>query len=808
VNQHQHQLKLWMVAPALLLGALPVQATSITEAVAEAKGKEKLEISHKAAQYQDSPAEWSGKPGDSAIATATAENVKTAASAIATEAETVLLPSPPDSFANLADVDAIAPSESEADWLAQSQTLPNFNNQNQFNPSRIPAPSSNPDALVPNPQITIDGNPVTQNPNSDVFIPNAQVDINGMPSGVTPQVQPVAPAPPYLPRAVAPPVGDITTSTVNTATDFIDLGTAARVDSLILKDAPVREVLSFLARSAGLNVVYADSAVGGGEGGGAMPTISLDLENEPVQEAFNYVLQVSGLQANRRGRTIFVSTNLPISARNLISRTLRLNQVNVADARAFLIGLGAETQQVTTQQQITVVGEGVNASRITNTTTQVERIAPTIEATEGGSGLEAPLLLRGLTIQVDDRLNLITLVGEARPIEIATSYLTQLDARRRQVAINIKIVDVNLLNQDNFNASFSFGIADSFFSVDGGTIAGNYGQFRPATATETSTSLTGRPVINNPFAGSNTFLDLNSTTAIPGTLPGTVLVSPAGVRRLEASGAGEFFNRTAGLSGDPFTTGFTDFTLAEDNIITIDATGAASTTAGTLGTATAGLPSLFQFPRQFLASLQAQVVSGNAKILTDPTLVVQESQEATVNLTQQVFSGFRLEQTGSPPAPVIQTQTPILDEAGLILNIFVDSIDDNGFVTLRIQPEVSSPSGSVPTNQGPITLIQRRALDSGFIRMRDGQTLILAGIIQESDRTTVSKVPILGDIPILGALFRSTNRNTQRNEVIVLVTPQILDDTARFGDWGYNYTPGQDANQLLQRQGIQVPRNR
>jgi type IV pilus assembly protein PilQ len=63
-------------------------------------------------------------------------------------------------------------------------------------------------------------------------------------------------------------------------------------------------------------------------------------------------------------------------------------------------------------------------------------------------------------------------------------------------------------------------------------------------------------------------------------------------------------------------------------------------------------------------------------------------------------------------------------------------------------------------------------------------------------------VPILGDIPILGALFRSTNRENARREVVVLLTPQILndDDTSNFG---YRYTPLPETQELLQRRGVQ-----
>jgi type IV pilus assembly protein PilQ len=136
----------------------------------------------------------------------------------------------------------------------------------------------------------------------------------------------------------------------------------------------------------------------------------------------------------------------------------------------------------------------------------------------------------------------------------------------------------------------------------------------------------------------------------------------------------------------------------------------------------------------------------------------------------------------------------------LSLQIVVDRIDDNGFVTLALEPTVSAPSETVNTEGGSITLLSRRDLVSGRLRLRDAQTLIVSGIIQDRDRTTVSKVPILGDIPILGALFRRTERENTRQEVIILLTPQILNDSDT-SNFGYSYTPGREAQQFLQRRG-------
>jgi type IV pilus assembly protein PilQ len=180
------------------------------------------------------------------------------------------------------------------------------------------------------------------------------------------------------------------------------------------------------------------------------------------------------------------------------------------------------------------------------------------------------------------------------------------------------------------------------------------------------------------------------------------------------------------------------------------------------------------------------VTSGNAKVLADPTVVVQDGENSLVKLTQEIFSGFK-------------DGDPIIREAGLILDLRVERIDDNGFITLRANPTVSAPTAPLGTAQGQITLISQRSVESGAIRVRDGQTLILSGIIQENERSTVTKVPILGDLPLLGSLFRSTTRNNTRQEVVVMITPQLIDDGDQ-SSFGYGYVPGRETRQFLQQQ--------
>ncbi len=679
-------------------------------------------------------------------------------------------------------------------------------------------PTTNPTEKVPvAPATTTEYKPDDTGKRPDVLVPNPQVTIDGKIAQAAGPNQPYNQAPPFLPRAVAPPVGDITQSNIDTSPTSIDLGTQERVPRLVLRDAPVREVLSLLARAAGLNLAYSGGEGEKKEGTNSSQTISLDIENEPVQDVFNYILRLSGLEANRTGRTIFVGTKLPNSARDNVMRSLRLNQVTVGVALNFLVALGAESavsrERLVTSVNAVPVGGAANAA-----VTQTQTTTETKIETQRVEYKDSTPLLRGLQASGDERTNSVTLIGNPKMVEMAISQLVQLDVRRRQVVVNVKIIDVNLLGIQDANSSFSFGIGNNYFASDGGAATFNFGGSRPAKAREVEKSVTQTPVIDNPYAGANTFLDLNNTTSIPGTGTGqrTVFTDNTTGRSFvtEIPGSAEsFFNRRAGVSQDPFQAGFTDFTRGTPNTttttITPSTTGGAptiatTTTPGTPGTATSALPSLYQFPKRFLASLQAQVQSGNAKILTDPTLIVQEGEQAVVKLFAEVYGGLKVssQTTGTSSS---SSSEPIIKEAGLSLAVKVERIDDNGFVSLSVAPTVSGLGGTVLAGggNGTITLLAARTLTSGQLRLRDGQTLILSGIIQESDRTSVSKLPILGDIPLLGALFRQTTRQNERREVIVLLTPQIMDDSERSA-YGYNYNPSPQVREMLERRGFKA----
>jgi type IV pilus assembly protein PilQ len=646
-------------------------------------------------------------------------------------------------------------------------------------------------------------------PPNGVMVPNPEIIIksNGTPNPTI--ITPTMPMVPVLPRAVAPPVGDMSISNVNGRYDPIDLGPSGRtiIPRLVLRKAPADEVLKVLARYAGVNLVSIDSA--GSEGAdpaqavapvatdsssSGNANISLDIENEPVQNVFNSVLMASGLKASRQGNTIFVGKRLPDSARNTITRTIRLNQASAEEVSSYLALQGASFNiifRTKDDEPPKVVAVQVDKKTV------IDPVSPLV----------------GLLVASDKRLNSVTLVGEARLVELATTLLTQLDARRRQVAVNVKVVDVNLNNIQDYNSSFSFGIGDGYFVQDNGAAVMRFGSTAPVSSNDIN-SASGRvsnpPAIPNAFADSNTFIDLNNSTTIPGYGPGTFTVNPDGSSTFVPGGDVQFFNRTAGVSGNPFQTGITELTQGEDNFITrtVDPTTGLITTTftrGTLPTAVSSLPSYFQYPKKFQAQVEAQIRSGNAKILTDPTLVVQEGEIADVKLTQSVVTSVNSQ---VDPLSGVRTTTPVLSDVGLSLNVNLDRVDDNGFITLSVNPTIAAPGATQQFESGPganntLTLINKREVKSGKIRLRDGQTLILTGVIQETDQSNTSKVPILGDIPILGALFRSQSDTTARTEVVIMVTPQILNDGTE-AQFGFNYTPSKASSDFLRQQGFPV----
>jgi type IV pilus assembly protein PilQ len=158
----------------------------------------------------------------------------------------------------------------------------------------------------------------------------------------------------------------------------------------------------------------------------------------------------------------------------------------------------------------------------------------------------------------------------------------------------------------------------------------------------------------------------------------------------------------------------------------------------------------------FKATLEALERNGDSKVLSNPKVSALNGETANIIVGQKVIYG------GTSDSP------PQEKDVGVKLKI-TPQINDDGYITADVEPEVSFVAEFV---QGIPRIEQRNAKTR--VRVKDGEEILIGGLIAENSTTSVEKVPILGNIPILRSLFTRTNRTRDNRELIILITPHIM----------------------------------
>jgi MSHA biogenesis protein MshL len=179
------------------------------------------------------------------------------------------------------------------------------------------------------------------------------------------------------------------------------------------------------------------------------------------------------------------------------------------------------------------------------------------------------------------------------------------------------------------------------------------------------------------------------------------------------------------------------------------------------------------------AIVDALKQQGDLKIVSKPRLRTLNNQPSVVRVGQDipVFLRQVTQSPGSPPttttSETIQTIT-----VGTVLSI-TPQVSEGGLITLDISPAVSrlvridtSASGDT---KAPVIDIRQA---SSIVRIRDGATVVMGGLVQDSATTTHRKIPLLGDIPILGKAFSGSYETSERTELIFFITPRVIGDLA------------------------------
>ena len=174
-------------------------------------------------------------------------------------------------------------------------------------------------------------------------------------------------------------------------------------------------------------------------------------------------------------------------------------------------------------------------------------------------------------------------------------------------------------------------------------------------------------------------------------------------------------------------------------------------------------PEGYPFEWYYGARINALITNGKAKILSRPNVTTIQGHEAIINVGNRV-----------PVPKTTSTNTATTTEiqyldAGIILK-YTPRVNEDGTITATIHTEVSTPQY---VEDLKAYRFNTRSADT-VVTVRDGEPMIIGGLIGAEEEKSISKIPILGDLPILGALFRSHKKNKSESELMIFLTAHVL----------------------------------
>jgi general secretion pathway protein D len=313
-------------------------------------------------------------------------------------------------------------------------------------------------------------------------------------------------------------------------------------------------------------------------------------------------------------------------------------------------------------------------------------------------------------ISVDPVTHNIIVIADKETSEQIRHVLASLDAPEPQVLIKAAFVEVN------DNAALDLGVQGNYtgFSKNFSQITGymtNYTLINPGTSTAA--------VVPSGYSAVNQSYTLQNQFGVPQTLPG-------------ATGNGGIYQ----IMGNDFT-----------------------------------------------ATLQAIATAGKAQVLSRPSILARDGQMAEIVVGSSIYlpSSVSLSSVGGT-GTTVPSINGSYQNVGIQLDV-TPFIGANNLVQMILQPQITSIDSSTPGQvieggsiiSSPVyapNLLKRSA--NTVVVTPDGQTVVIGGLISNDKSTSESKIPLLGDIPVLGNLFKFTNKANQKDELLMFITPHIV----------------------------------
>jgi type IV pilus assembly protein PilQ len=223
-------------------------------------------------------------------------------------------------------------------------------------------------------------------------------------------------------------------------------------------------------------------------------------------------------------------------------------------------------------------------------------------------------------------------------------------------------------------------------------------------------------------------------------------------------GSAETAAINAEARGNAIQSGASEVTYARDLITNLGVANA----AGSLGLAILNAGYLLDLE---LSALQAE---GRGEVISNPRVVTSNQREAVISQGQEV--GYVTIQ----PATAGGVATPSVQFKEVLLQLRVTpTITNDGRVFLNMNVKKDEVEGFVDTSIGDVPVIGKREVNTAVL-VEDGQTVVIGGVYEFNSREDLRKVPFLADVPFLGALFKNKSKTKQKAELLIMVTPKVL----------------------------------
>ncbi|MFO1453726.1 MAG: type IV pilus secretin PilQ [Lysobacterales bacterium] len=493
------------------------------------------------------------------------------------------------------------------------------------------------------------------------------------------------------------------------------------------QDVPVRTVLQLIAEESGLNIVAADNVQG---------KVTLRLMNVPWDQALDLVLQAKSLDKRRNGNVVWVAPQKEIADFEQAKEDARIN-------------LEERSEKVTEYIPVNYA----SAEDIAKLLTEESKGNQGGGGGGGGGGSQGGqnsqdrgfLSSRG-SLSYDKRTNTLLVVDIAKKVDAIKKLVQELDKPVDQVVIEARIVIANENVARELGARF--GISGN---RDNAYFSGNL---------ETNTT-NNQSIVSTDLANRNEIARVNAANSK--------------ILNQYQSDTKAYQNNLAAwqAKGDPTTaapTPPTQPTLETAKLLTNTITRGLMTNlpAALSGTSPGSLAlSILNAGYLLDVELSAIQTQGRGEVISNPRIVTSNQKEAVIRQGKEI--GYLTVSGGQGGnVPTVQFKEALLE-----LKV-TPTITNDGRVFLNMGVKKDELDGMVSLGSfGSVPQIAKREVNTAVL-VEDGQTVVIGGVYEFSDTTELSKVPFLGDIPVLGNLFRNKNRSKSKAELLVFVTPKVM----------------------------------